>query len=75
MAFRKTTQSSGDTRRDVVTLADLAPRQDVRGGSERRVFGADTTDFATGSTTMATKKTVKKDLQPKNSPKGGRRLL
>jgi hypothetical protein len=24
---------------------------------------------------MATKKTVKKDLQPKTSPKGGRRLL
>jgi hypothetical protein len=27
--------------RDVVTLADLAPRQSVTGGSERRVFGAD----------------------------------
>jgi hypothetical protein len=27
--------------RDVVTLADLAPRQRVTGGSERRVFGAD----------------------------------
>jgi len=27
--------------RDVVTLADLAPRQHVTGGSERRVFGAD----------------------------------
>lgn len=29
------------SRRDVVTLADLAPRQDVKGGSQRRVFGAD----------------------------------
>jgi hypothetical protein len=26
---------------DVVTLADLAPRQDVKGGSQRRVFGSD----------------------------------
>jgi hypothetical protein len=48
MASRKTTRSSGDNagRRDVVTLDDLAPRHDVRGGSERRVFGADTEDFA-----------------------------
>ena len=28
-------------RRDVVTLADLAPQHDVKGGSQRRVFGAD----------------------------------
>jgi hypothetical protein len=76
MASRKTDRSSGDieTRRDVVTLDDLAPRHDVRGGSGRRVFGADTKHFAPRSETMATKKTVKKDLQPKNSPKGGRRL-
>jgi hypothetical protein len=28
-------------RHDVITLADLAPRQPVVGGSERRVFGSD----------------------------------
>jgi hypothetical protein len=27
-------------RRDIVTLADLTPRQDVKGGARRRVFGA-----------------------------------
>ena len=27
--------------REVVTLADLAPQHDVKGGSQRRVFGAD----------------------------------
>ena len=74
MASRKTTRSSGDTRRDVVTLADLAPRQDVRGGSERRVFGADTNDFASEAG-MADKKVKKtKDLAPKGAGKvkGGR---
>ena len=30
--------------RDVVTLADLAPQHDVKGGSQRRVFGADPID-------------------------------
>jgi len=27
--------------RDVVKLTDLAPRQEVKGGSQRRVFGSD----------------------------------
>jgi hypothetical protein len=27
-------------RRDIVTLSDLAPRQDVKGGARQRVFGA-----------------------------------
>ena len=76
MASRKTTRSSGDSRnrRDVVTLDDLAPRHDVRGGSERRVFGADTNDFASEAD-MAGKKVKKtKDLAPKNTGKvkGGR---
>jgi hypothetical protein len=29
------------TEPEVVTLADLAPRHEVRGGGSRRVFGAD----------------------------------
>jgi hypothetical protein len=27
------------TRRDIVTLSDLVPRQDVKGGARKRVFG------------------------------------
>jgi hypothetical protein len=32
------------TRRDVVRLADLAPKRDITGGSQQRVFGSDTID-------------------------------
>jgi hypothetical protein len=76
MASGKTDRSSGDgdTLRDVVTLDDLAPRHDVRGGSGRRVFGADTKAFASegGMTGKKVKKT--KDLAPKGTSKvkGGR---
>jgi hypothetical protein len=43
MSTRKRHGSSrtAPPRRDVVTLADLAPRHDVRGGSSRVVFGAE----------------------------------
>jgi hypothetical protein len=34
-------RTSPAPRRDVVTLADLAPQHRVTGGSERGVFGAD----------------------------------
>jgi hypothetical protein len=75
MASRKTTRSSGDTERrhDVVTLDDLAPRHDVRGGSERRVFGADTTTFQSEGV-MGGKNKKTKDLAPKSigKVKGGR---
>jgi hypothetical protein len=33
------TNKSAPRRKDIVTLADLAPRHRVVGGSERRVFG------------------------------------
>jgi hypothetical protein len=69
MASRQSDRSSGgsDTWRDVVTLDDLAPRHDVRGGSERRVFGADTNEFATEHG-MADKKGKKtKDLARKST--------
>jgi hypothetical protein len=38
------TQKKSSPARDVVTLADLAPRRDVKGGSQRRVFGAEPID-------------------------------
>ena len=37
MARKKPTTTAGQ----VVTLADLAPRHDVTGGSQKRVFGSD----------------------------------
>jgi hypothetical protein len=30
------------TRRDLVRLADLAPKREITGGSQQRVFGSDT---------------------------------
>ena len=71
MASRKTTRSSGDSRnrREVVTLDDLAPRHDVRGGSERRVFGADSNAFASESDVAGKKVKKTKDLPPKSAPK------
>ena len=57
--------------RDVVTLADLAPRHDVKGGSQR-VFGSDPIDveWRKGMTTKL------KDLPPKSPAKikGGRKV-
>jgi hypothetical protein len=57
--------------RDVVTLADLAPRHRVVGGSERRVFGADAPARRQEDTMAGTKKAAK-DLSAKASTvKGG----
>ena len=56
---------------DVVTLADLAPRTRIVGGSERRVFGSDLSTDENRRHTMASKK----DLPPKKSVKGGRIVL
>jgi len=60
-----------DTR-NVITLTDLAPRHDVKGGSRQRVFGADASNPA-WRTDMKTKL---KDLPPKSTTniKGGRRI-
>jgi hypothetical protein len=57
------THKSAPRRKDIVTLADLAPRHRVVGGSERRVFGVEVP--------MSAKKS--KDLSPKSSApvKGG----
>ena len=61
--------------KDIVTLADLAPRHDVTGGSRRRVFGADAPlhgrQTSQENTMAGTKKT--KDLSPKKSPVGGKK--
>jgi hypothetical protein len=66
-------------RRDVVTLADLSPRQDIKGGSQQRVFGAGSPgafdDNASRRMAMKTTK-VLKDLPPKSTSavKGGKRV-
>jgi len=58
--------------RDVITLADLSPRHDVKGGSRQRVFGVDSPNLS-GRTDMKTKL---KDLPPKSptNVKGGRKI-
>ena len=64
------------SKRDIITLADLAPRHDVRGGHGRQIFGTGAVDpiaEAAGraeSRAAGSKKT--KDLSPKSNPKGGR---
>jgi hypothetical protein len=55
---------------DVVTLADLAPRHRVTGGSGRRVFGTDSHTRPLEEKAMATKKSAK-DLSVKSPVKGG----
>ena len=62
-------------RRDVVTLADLAPRHRVTGGSERRVFGADTEDTMSSDniTLVRAAKPAKKDLPAGKDVKGGKK--
>jgi hypothetical protein len=64
---------------DVITLADLAPRQRVVGGSERRVFGSDALvkravhpHITTNPQEHTMAKSAKKDLPAKATVKGGR---
>jgi hypothetical protein len=57
------------TRRNIVTLEDLAPRRDVVGGSASRVFGAE--PAATREEHMAVTKKAAKDLPASKSVKGG----
>jgi hypothetical protein len=45
------------TRRDIVTLADLAPRRDIKGGAGQRVFGADAIDAPESAARSTTKVT------------------
>jgi hypothetical protein len=62
-------KEAGGRRQEVVTLADLAPRHRVSGGSARRVFGADPlTSSDSPGDTMA----PKRDLPAKKEVKGGR---
>jgi len=65
------TNTSPTPLRDVVTLADLAPRQRVVGGGERRVFGADPL-VGPKESTMAASKKATSDLQSKKNVKGGK---
>jgi hypothetical protein len=61
------TQKTAPRRKDIVTLADLAPRHRVVGGSERRVFGVD----ALQEDTMAEPKKVARDLPAGKNVKAG----
>jgi len=49
-------QKSSHRNRDIVTLADLAPRRQVKGGSQRRVFGADAIQPAPAGGTVESRK-------------------
>jgi hypothetical protein len=63
-------QKTPTPRRDVITLADLAPQHRVTGGSERRVFGADPIHLKERA--MAASKKATSDLQSKTgNVKGG----
>ena len=62
-------KSSASNAPEVVTLADLAPRTRIVGGSERRVFGSD--PLIPQEDTMAKPKSTK-DLPAGKSVKGGR---
>lgn len=67
-----TVTSKRSAKRKVVTLADLAPRHDVHGGSGRRVFGAEpspTHDGTVKDHTAAGTRNTTKDLPAKNNPK------
>jgi len=58
-----------------VTLADLAPRQDVKGGSQKRVFGSDPVGPPVDNKRRDQKSTqtakATKDLPAKSGVKGG----
>jgi hypothetical protein len=64
------TQKSAPRRKDIVTLADLAPRNRVVGGSERRVFGADIRQ----EDGMAGPKKAAKDLPASKTVKAGQKV-
>ena len=59
-------KSSPSNPPEVVTLADLAPRGRIVGGSERRLFGSE--PVISQEDTMASKK----DLPAKKTVRGGR---
>jgi hypothetical protein len=60
--------------RDVITLADLAPRHTVVGGSERRVFGADVPAATSDAAATRGARPAKKDLPAGKDVKGGRKI-
>jgi hypothetical protein len=62
-------KSSPSNPPEVVTLADLAPRNRIVGGSERRVFGSD--PLVPQEDHTAKPKSTK-DLPPGKNVKGGR---
>ncbi len=73
VAERMANQKRATPTRDIVTLADLAPNRDVRGGRGRQVFGPTAVDAVRNvhqEDNMAVSKKTK-DLAPKKNPKGG----
>ena len=70
MAQKKTPTAAGQ----VVTLADLAPRHDVMGGNQKRVFGSDrgpSDDNERRDQKSARTAKRTKDRPPKSGVKGG----
>jgi hypothetical protein len=68
----RTTPRAG---RDVITLADLSPKRDIKGGSSRCVFGAEPIDThwrTEMADVQSPKPTPPKDLEPRKPIKGGR---
>jgi hypothetical protein len=61
-------RGSAATAGQVVTLADLAPQQDVKGGSQRRVFGADPVEPATQDRRNAMRPSKASSRKPKDLP-------
>lgn len=69
-------QKNKTSAREVVTLADLAPRHDITGGSGRRVFGSDPIGPSVDKERREMKPTKPapkkaKDLPAKSGVKGG----
>jgi hypothetical protein len=59
--------------RTIVTLADLAPRREVMGGSQRRVFGAATEEAPDATVGPGAAQKKIKDLAPRSGTvKGGK---
>jgi hypothetical protein len=70
-------EKSSRTGRHLVTLADLAPRREIKGGSDRCLFGSNPVRNDEGRTAMknitpvraAKPKVTGKDLMPKSPAK------
>jgi hypothetical protein len=69
MVAAMTRRTAEGQRPDVIALVDLAPRERVTGGSERRVFGANPLTPALNQRAM---KPANTDLPARKNPHGGK---